>query len=243
MAGTMAAAMLGRPDEALATLEMLQADVVRMGAQRWVSRPLNLRGWIARNLGAGDEADELNLAAIDAARLEGFDEPLANGLLDLAAGRLFEGDLDAAGVLLDEALPFAEVEHAFRWRHQLRGRLLRARLDLAEGASDVARDGAESLAADASALGATRYAVQGGLIAAVSASHARAAVDLDGVGGLLVRLDEVAGLEGWWITAEVAQVFGVHEWEQLAEHRVSALHRRAGPYGETLARAAARRLA
>jgi len=51
MAATMALAMLGRADEALATLDALTADVVRMGAERWTARPLNLRGWIVRNLG------------------------------------------------------------------------------------------------------------------------------------------------------------------------------------------------
>jgi hypothetical protein len=62
--------------------------------------------------------------------------------------------------------------------------------------------------------------------------------DLDEVGQLLSRLDELAGLEGWWITAQVAQVFDVQDWEQLARRRVAALRVRAGPHARSLDRAA-----
>ena len=139
MVATMALAMLGRVDEALATLDVLEGDVARMGAHRWTPRPLNLRGWIVRNLGEFGQADELNWAAIDAARSQGLDEPLANGLLDLASGRLLAGDVDGADGFLSEAMPFTEIEHAFRWRHQLRGRLIRARLDWSTHATSVRR--------------------------------------------------------------------------------------------------------
>ncbi len=242
MAATMALAMLGRADEALAMLEALRADIARMGARRWAPRPLNLRGWIVRNLGEIAEADELNQAAIEDAQSQGLAEPLANGLLDLAAGRLVAGELDAAGALLDEAAALGEVEHAFRWRHQLRGRVLRARLDLALGEDEAARAGAESLVAEAANLGVPRYEVQARLLAAVAAHLAGAAPDLDEVGMLLVRLDEVAGLEAWWITADVARVFGVDAWEDLAGRRVAALAERSGPYKAALERFAAHRL-
>jgi len=109
--------MLGRADEALATLEVLGADVARMGARRWMPRPLNLRGWIVGNLGEIGEADELNQAAIEEARRQGLAEPHANGLLDLASSRLMAGELDTASALLDEAAALGEIEHAFRWRH------------------------------------------------------------------------------------------------------------------------------
>jgi DNA-binding SARP family transcriptional activator len=238
MASTMSLAMLGRVDEALATLDTLETDVERMGAERWTPRPLNLRGWIVRNLGESEEADDHNQAAIETARRQGLDEPLANGLLDLASGRLLVGELDGAGVLLDEAQPFAEAEHAFRWRHVLRGRLIRARLNLALGEGEAALAGAESLATDAAVLGVSRYEVQARLVAAMAAQRTGAATDPDEVGQLLSRLDDVASLEGWWITAEVAQVFGIHDWEQLAQRRVGTLRKRAGRYAVALDRAA-----
>ena len=240
MVATMALAMLGRVDEALAALDTLEADVARMSAHRWTPRPLNLRGWIVRNLGELGEADEFNWAAIEAARGQGLDEPLANGLLDLASGRLLAGDFDGVGAMLREAMPFTEVEHAFRWRHQLRGRLIRARLDMETRDFGAALAGAESLATDAALLGTPRYEVQARLVAAMSAHHVGAAPDLELVGRLLTRLGEVAGLEGWRITAEAARVFEVHEWEELAGRRVRSLRRRAGDYAEALDKVATR---
>jgi DNA-binding SARP family transcriptional activator len=242
MVATMALAMLGRVDEALAALDMLEADVTRMSAHRWTPRPLNLRGWIARNLGEFGEADELNWAAISAAREQGLDEPLANGLLDLASGHLFAGDYDGVDSILREAMPLTEVEHAFRWRHELRGRLIRARLDQETRDFDAALARAKSLATDAALLGTPRYEVQARLVAAMAAHEIGDHPDLEMVAGLLTRLDEVAGLEGWWITAEVARVFGVHEWEELAGRRVHSLRRRAGRYTEAFERAATRYL-
>jgi hypothetical protein len=124
----------------------------------------------------------------------------------------------------------------------LRGRLLRARLDLALGATDAAVTGAERLAADAASVGTPRYEVQARLVAAVAGRQAGGPVDLDQVGRLLSRLPEVAGLEGWWITAGVARVFGVGAWADLAQDRIAALGRRAGGYAPALERLA-RRLA
>lgn len=240
MAATMALAMLGRADEALATLEVLGDDVARMGARRWVPRQLNLRGWIVRNLGEIGEADELNQAAIEEARPQGLAEPLANGLLDLASGRLMAGELDSADVLLEEAAALGEIDHAFRWRHQLRGRLVRARLELALGENEAALAGAESLAVDAASLGIPRYEVQSRLVAAMAAHRVDATAGPDDVARLLDRLDEVAGIEGWWITAEVAREFEVDAWAQLAGRRVVALAKRAGRYTGILERTAGR---
>lgn len=242
MAATMALAMLGRAEEALTTLEALRADVVRMEARRWTPRPLNLRGWIVRNLGATGEADELNFGAIEEARRLGLREPLANGLLDLASGRLVAGEFDTAGALLDEVAALGEIDHAFRWRHQLRGRLVRARLNLAVGENGPALAGAGSLATDALSLGAPRYEVQAQLVAAMAAHRLGTASDVDEVGKLLTRLDGLAGLEAWWITDETARVFGVDAWHDLAGRRVAALAKRSGPYKDVLERSAVRRL-
>jgi DNA-binding SARP family transcriptional activator len=240
MVATMALAMLGRPDEALVALDALAADVADMHAERWTPRPLNLRGWIVRNLGALEEADDLNRAAIEAARARGLDEPWANGLLDLASGRLVAGDVDGAGALLQEASPFAEVEHAFRWRHQLRARLLQAALDRATGAFEAARAGATALATDAEELGAPRYVVQARLEAAMATHQQGGSIDIESVELLLAQLDEVAGLEAWRITAAAATAFDVAAWRAQAGRRVAALQRRSGPYGEALGRAASR---
>ena len=112
----------------------------------------------------------------------------------------------------------------------------------ATGDFDEALAGAERLAADAAMLGTPRYEVQARLVAAMSSHLSGATPDLATVAELLAHLDGVAGLEGWWITAEVARVFGVHEWEELAGRRVVALRRRAGDRAEVLDRAASRYL-
>jgi DNA-binding SARP family transcriptional activator/tetratricopeptide (TPR) repeat protein len=242
MAATMALAMMGRVDEALAAVEALSGDVARMGATRWAPRPLNLRGWIVRNLGETGAADDLNHAAIEGARDQGLTEPLANGLLDLASGRLMAGELDAAASLLEEATLLGDTEHAFRWRHQLRGRLIRARVEFARGDYEVARGSAEDLAVDAATLGASRYEIQARLVGVMATHRAGSASDMDEVNRLLLSLDLVAGLESWWITGEAAEVFNVDAWQDLAARRVATLSRRAGPYVAALESSAARLL-
>ena len=143
---------------------------------------------------------------------------------------------------MDQADGLLAEDHAFRWRHELRGRLLRARLDLARGDPEAARVAAEGLVADAAARGVPRYRVQAQLVAATAARQGGRTVDHHGVDRLLAELDQVAGLESWWITADVARAFGVDEWERLARRRVVALQAHAGRYGASLERAAARRL-
>ena len=216
MATVTGLATLGRADEALATIDLLEGEVRRMGASRWVPRPLNLRGWVTRNLGEPTEADELNHEALEAARAADLAEPWAHALLDLAAGRLLQGEWDAAATFLDQAAGLLADDHAFRWRHELRGRLLRARLDLARGDPEAARVAAEGLVADAGRARVPRYRVQAQLVAATAARQGGRTVDLHAVDRLLGELDQVAGLESWWITADVAQAFGVEEWERLA---------------------------
>jgi hypothetical protein len=242
MASVTGLAMLGRAEEALAASDRLRHEVERMGATRWVPRPLNLRGWITRNLGATSEADDLNHQAMESARRLAQPEPLAHALLDLAAGRLWCRDLDAVAPLLAEATALLDVEHAFRWRHGLRGRLLAARLDLARGDHASALAVADGLAIDATRLGVPRYVVQAKLVSAIAAQRGGEAWPRETVGTLLAQLDELAGLEAWWITAEVARAYGVPQWEALAAQRTATLQAQAGDYAASLAQAAATRL-
>ncbi|HEY2427503.1 MAG TPA: hypothetical protein VGI06_01135, partial [Acidimicrobiales bacterium] len=242
MATTMAFAMLGRPDEALTSLAALDDAVARTASQRWTARPLNLRGWILRNLGAGDEADDLNAQAIEAAGAIDLAEPAANGLLDLAAGRLLAGDLDGTAGLLDRADAVSEVEHAFRWRHRLRSRLMRARVSLAAGDAQAAAVGAEALVADAGALGSARVEVQARMVGYLARRRLGEPVDLADADRDLERLGGVAGIEAWWITAEMGRQFDVDRWSALARRRAADLVARAGTYAPTLERAAAKLL-
>ena len=243
MAATMAHGMLGRPDRALTSLGLLESAIERMDAARWVPRPHNLRGWIVRNLGDPGQADDLNQEAVERSRDAAMAEPLAHGLLDLAAGRLMADDVGAAARLLDEARLLEDQEHAFRWRHRLRRRLLQARLDLLSGDLDAAVGGTGALADDAATLGAPRHEVQARLLGAMARHRAGLANDPEEVDALLVRLGGVAGLEAWWLTAEVAACFAVPRWSDLAARRARELVAVAGPFAESLRRAAELRLA
>jgi hypothetical protein len=160
----------------------------------------------------------------------------------MAAGRLLLDECDAAATFLDQADGLLAQDHAFRWRHELRGRLLRARLDLARGDPEAARVGGVALVTDATERGIPRYRVQARLVAATAARQVGRQVDHHEVDRLLGELHEVAGLESWWITADVAKAFGVDRWEELARRRVGDLQAHAGRYAASLERAAARRL-
>ncbi|MGZ4619411.1 MAG: ATP-binding protein [Frankiaceae bacterium] len=247
MAAALSLGMLGRAEEALAALDVLDRDIARMGARRWPTRSANIRGWVLRNLGADAEADDANVQGVELGLAVALDEGVANGELDLATGRLLAGDFDAAAAHLDRADRTSERPHAFGWRHQLRARLLRARLALAVGQPGTAEEIASSLAADTATLGTVRYETQARLLAAQAvaaqvAGRARSVCDLDELAALLDRLPQLAGLEAWWLTGEVAEAFDVDRWRALARRRAGELATRAGERAETLQRAAMRRL-
>jgi DNA-binding SARP family transcriptional activator len=242
MARAMAAAMAGRPDAALAAIAALESEVARVGARRWQPRSHNLRGWILRNVGAAGAADEQTRAAIEQARAADLAEPLANGLLDLASGRLQVDDLDGAAELLMTEDPVGGVEHAFRWRTELRRRLLQARLALATGAVEQAQAAARGVCAEARRLGVPRYEVQADLVLAIAEHRQGAPADADRVEQRLGQLGRVAGLEAWWITAEVARAFDAPRWRALARQRASALLDMAGEHRSALEAAADHRI-
>jgi len=228
MTTSMALGMLGRADDALRSLDRMAIDIERMGARRWTCRALNVRGWVVRNLGALAEARDLNGAAIESAREVDLVEGVANGWLDLACGAQMEGDHAEAWRYLDLADSVADGPHSFAWRHRLRARLLRARSLLADGDAATARDLAHQLAIDAGRDGLARYRVQARLVAAMATRVTGGAIDLTDVAGDLEELPRLAGLEAWWITGEVAAVFDVAAWRNLAARRADALAAGAG---------------
>jgi DNA-binding SARP family transcriptional activator len=236
-----ALALTGQAAEALAAFAEAEAEITRQGAGRFAGRAPNYRAWVLRNLGAGGEAEELNGAAADVAGRDGLREPLAHALLDLATARLDGGDLDGAAGLLERAgcggEPFVN-----RWRSDLRARLLGARLALATGAAEEAWAAAEGLRDDARAQGAGRYVALARLLEARSRAAAGERVDVDAVGDVLRRLDRLAGMEAWWLTAEAAAALGVDPWWAAADRRLAALAAAAGPYAGTLTRWAGTRL-
>jgi hypothetical protein len=242
MSAAMGLAMLGRPDEALRTLDVLDADIERMGARRWAPRTLNVRAWVLRNLGSTERADELNTAALELSHGIAMLEPHTHAVFDLAAGRLDAGDLAAAGDLLARGDHLAAGEYAFSWRLRLRSRLLRARLAVAAGDHELASALASALVGETRALGAPRYAVQALLVHAVAAARAGRPLDREVVAAALSSLGRVAGLEAWQLTAGVASAHGSDAWRSLAATQASALVAHAGSHADRLRAAVTARL-
>ena len=197
-------ALLGRIPEALAALDAMDAESERRGLVRFAGRAANYRAWMARNLGRGDEADDGNRQAYEAATAVGEGEPRVHALLDLADGRLRAGDLDAAAATLARARPLQDEVATMRWRHELRAALLRSRLSLAAGAAEEALAEAFAVAEDAAAIGVSRYVALAQVVETKARAAAGLGVEPDAVAGLAERLITVAGLEAWWLVAELA---------------------------------------
>ncbi|MCA1844508.1 MAG: AAA family ATPase [Actinobacteria bacterium] len=236
-----ALALAGRASEALGAFAAADAEMAHQGSTRFAGRTGNYRAWVLRNLGAGEEAVELNLAALEAAERGGHQEALAHALLDLADAHLLRGDLDGAAALLDRARsqPPGFVN---QWRSDLRARLLGARLALALGAAEDAWAGAEGVRNDARALEAPRYVALARLLQARSRPPAGEPDDLEEVDRVLGEIGALAGLEAWWLTAELAADLGVDQWSATADRRLGALVARAGDHAGTLRRWAGDRL-
>jgi hypothetical protein len=64
----------------------------------------------------------------------------------------------------------------------------------------------------------------------------RARLDHEAVDGALTRLETLAGLEAWRLTAELAAAAGEDRWWRDAERRAGSLIAHAGPHGEVLRR-------
>ncbi|MBV6509416.1 MAG: hypothetical protein JJLCMIEE_02507 [Acidimicrobiales bacterium] len=220
-----ALALMGRPDDALRVLERLTAEISRRGSEpRYRGMDLNYRGWILRNLG-DPEGAELS-AALEPT---GMPEVAVQAGLDRADAELRAGRLDEAWSLVEQANDAAAGKWFHnRWRCEQRAGLLSSRLHLSAGENEAALAAAVELEAAATARGDRRYSTLGALVAARARARLGEPLDLDAVAARVDALDEVAGMEAWWMTADVAADTGVETWMSLAGERVAALAREAG---------------
>lgn len=238
-----ALALSGRPAEALAALDEADLAVEAHGqTARYAAAVSNYRAWVLRYLGAADEADAANLSALEGTT---FVEAQAQAMVDLVDGCLHRGDLDGAAAWLATAAPLQLDDHAMRWRHALRARLLDARLALGRNDRDRARGLAAEVVAEAGRLGLPRYEVLGALTGHWAVAAAAGGAVADTAEDLRRGLDElagVAGLESWWWTAQLARVTGDARIDQLARQRVASLADAAGDRSQGLITAAGRLL-
>jgi tetratricopeptide (TPR) repeat protein len=243
-ARVMALGHLGRPRDALAACADLDDAVIRFGEQagRFVAPAGNIRGWVLRNLGRHDEADEANEGALEASGLAGLPRTHAMAeaywvaLLDLADGALLLGNVDLAAERLARAAPLEAWDGTMAWHQRHRLGLLRARLALARGDRSTAGAEARAVAAAAAGVGARRYATLARAVVAAADPTVDPATVID-------ELDRVAGLESWWYAAAIAAHRSDDALRHHAERRVALLISSAGGEGDRLGPFAARLLA
>jgi hypothetical protein len=234
---SLALANLGRADEALRAVAVLDAEVERTGTGRWAGRSDNTRGWILRGLGAGGAAREANERGLELSAAIAMAEPMAHAHLDLASAALLDGDLDGATAEVAAAHLVGRT-HALAWRHLLRARLYEAEIALAGGDAVVAAEAAGEVEAEARRIGTARYVALAGVLRATALVESGEPIDPVSVDRLLAELPRVAGLEAWRVTAQLAAATGSDRWWDVADTRVAELLARAGDHAPTLQRAA-----
>jgi DNA-binding SARP family transcriptional activator len=242
MATVHALGTLGDADAALQAINAWEQEMECQGATRFKGRPDNFRAWILRGLGEIELADELNWRAQEQARAQGTPEAEAHALLDLADSHLRTGQLEGASTQLNAAAPLQEHPHANRWRHWLRYRLLRGRLALARGDPEQARLIAGDLRREAQEVCVPRYAELAFLLEVSAAAALAEPVEHTPIEAVLRLLPEHAGLEAWWLVADVAAATHSDAFWALAEEYAARLAVHAGEYAETFTRYAGARL-
>jgi tetratricopeptide (TPR) repeat protein len=247
----LALGMLGRPVEALTLIDEGRTAALQAGepGARFVAVQDNLRSWVVRNLGRLDEADEWTAQALARARQlpTAMSEMHYAAALDRVEGRLMAGDLDRAGTGLAEIAGITGWSGGHAWHHRQRFGVLSARFALDRGDPDAASESAAAVMADCDRRGTGRYHALALLVAARARLAAGdvldqpgdarpARLDHEAVDGALTRLETLAGLEAWRLTAELAAAAGEDRWWRDAERRAGSLIAHAGPHGEVLRR-------
>jgi hypothetical protein len=227
--------MLGRPLEALATVDRLVIAVEGAEqSQRFLFVAANLRGWVLRWLGAFEEADEWNRRAAHLPLVRATAEYHYVGVLDLVEGRLLVGDIGSASALLLSISEIDEWVGSMSWRQRDRYDLYRARLHLALGDARSASALALTVADRAGTRGSGRQELLALAVSAAAGAQAGMPVARSKVLATLDRLPSVAGLEAWWYTATVAAALDDEELRGRASSLVASLAKSAGPRGPVL---------
>jgi len=235
-----ALAISGRIDDAVRAFGQAGVAVDATGqSARYAAAVSNYQAWVLRYVGSPGEADDLNRSALEGTT---FVEAQAQAMVDLVDGCLHRGDLQGAERWLTEAGPLQADDHAMRWRHALRARLLEARLALAREDHDEAQAVAAEVVTEATRMGLPRYEVLGRLTGQWAEVAAGDPIDLGLLRRNLQALDGLAGLESWWWTAQLALATDDDQIRSLAGIRVARLAGSAGDRGTALTTAAGRLL-
>jgi hypothetical protein len=225
-----ALATCGRGGEALDSLERAAAEGRRRGLTRYSASGMNMAAWVLRNMGEISGATEANAAALEAARESEYRELEVYALLDPCDDAIAGGDGGAAASAIEAARTIMRESYAYRWRHELRVGLLEGRIALLEGEHDRALDLAERLIAAAIERYAPRYTQLGEVVRL----QARAGLGAeppaaDALTELSASLSAVAGVEAWWVLAELGAALGSEVCFDLASAQRDRLAEHLGP--------------
>jgi hypothetical protein len=197
---------------------------------------------VLRNLGAGQEAQDHHVRALEEGRSQGTAEVTIAALEDLAEQCVEAGDPDGAQSRLAQALVLLEGDLVFGWRLRLKHRLLTARLALLCGQAERALAGARELESSAAALGVPRYTSVARLLGHRAGQALGLPVDFGAVEKDLDLLDGSVAIEAWRWTCDLAGDFASPAWLDRAADRAARLALGAGRYADTLRTEAERRL-
>ena len=204
-----ALATSGRAGEALDVLERATDEARRRGLTRYESLGVNLGAWVLRNIGEPAHARESNGVALVGASEAAYRELEVYATLDPGDDFIAEGNAVAANGVLERAHELMADVYAYRWRHELRVELLRGRIALLRGDATEALAMAARLMASAADRHAPRYRQLG----AVLHLQARAALGDEPpspatLAELSSSLSTIAGIEAWWVMADLGASLG-----------------------------------
>lgn len=242
----MALGHLGRVGEALAVADELESAVLRSGqvGARFAAPAANVRAWVLRWSGRGQEADEANARGFEASGGEAGPaaEAMAEGhyvaLLDLADGCLQRGDAPGAAALVARLSGLATWTGTMAWHQRHRLALIRARLSLASGDRTAAAGLAEEVADDAAARGAGRYEMLARLVVGL----ADRSVPVERLVPVVEGVGRCAVLDGWPLVAALGAARGVARWQLDAQGLIARVVQGSGEHQDASRRLATRLL-
>lgn len=216
-----ALATCGRGGDALRVLERATVEAQRRGLTRYASLGVNLSGSVLRNTGDISRARDCNAIAIEGARESLYRELEVYALLDPCDDAIAEQDIASATDALDAARVLMRDVYAYRWRHELRVDLLDGRVALLRGDPVAALQCAERLIESATLRCAPRYTQLGDALRLQARALGGAEPPAeDTLRELSVSLSAVAGVDAWWIMAELGAALESHAcFELAASHR------------------------
>jgi hypothetical protein len=171
---------------------------------RYASFGVNVTAWVLRNIGDVSRALDCNRAALEGARESVYRELEVYALLDPCDDAIAEGDVAAARRAIETARVTMRDTYAYRWRHELRLDLLEGRIALLQGDPEGALSLARRLVASATDRYAPRYAQLGEVLRLQSVAQLDAEPPAaESLAELSSSLSAVAGVEAWWVMAEL----------------------------------------